>query len=222
MTFAAQVIDFHRQLEPNWQIPDGIDLIFPFESEETCHVFKAFFQRYFDDNQPRTFLFGINPGRFGAGVTGIPFTDPKILEEVLHIPNTFQKRHELSSLFIYDMIQAFGGPKAFYGQFYISAVCPLGFIAEGKNVNYYDDRTLQDAVEPYIIESIKTQLTFGATRKRAFSIGQGKNLKYLQKLNDKYQFFDQIIPLPHPRWVMQYRLKRKQEFINEYLRKLSC
>jgi len=221
MTFAAQVISFHRQLKPNWKIPKGIGLIYPFTHEETWEVFEAFYQKYFNDSNPRTFLFGINPGRLGAGVTGIPFTDPKILEEIIRIPNTFHKRNELSAIFVYDMINAMGGPQAFYTQYYITSVCPLGFIANGKNVNYYDDKKLQEAVEKHIIANINQQKEMGANAEVAFSMGQGKNFKYLKALNDKHGFFKQIVPLPHPRWVMQYRLKRKAEFIEEYVTKLT-
>ena len=52
-------------------------------------------------------------------------------------------------------------------------------------------------------------------------MGMGQNFKYLQVLNKKYQLFDKIESLPHPRWIMQYRLKRKQEFIHEYIDKIS-
>jgi hypothetical protein len=40
-------------------------------------------------------------------------------------------------------------------------------------------------------------------------------------MNERYGFFKEIIPLPHPRWVMQYRLKRMQEFIDLYLERLT-
>lgn len=219
-TFADQIISFHRSLKPNWKIPTDIGLIYPFELEETWSVFEQFYQRYFNDTNERTMLFGINPGRMGAGVTGVAFTDPKILEEDLDIPNTFKKRNELSAIFVYDVINAYGGPEEFYKHFYITSVCPLGFIAKGKNVNYYDSKDLQNAVEKHIIKNIKKQRSFGVNTKVAFSMGQGKNFKYLKTLNDKHKFFDKIVPLPHPRWVMQYRLKRKHEFIDEYLMKL--
>ncbi len=221
MKFADQVITFHRKLKPNWKIPKEIGLIYPFGQEETWQVFEAFYNKYFRDSEQRTFLFGINPGRLGAGVTGVPFTDPKILEEQLDISNTFNKRHELSAIFVYDMIDAMGGPEAFYQKYYITSVCPLGFIGKGKNVNYYDQKDLQEAVEPHIVKNIKTQIKFGANQNVALSMGQGKNYKYLKKLNDKHKFFEKIVPLPHPRWVMQYRLKRKQEYIDEYITKLT-
>ena len=220
MNFGTRVIDYYKSLRPDWKLPRGFDLIYPFDNAETLSVFEKFFSKYFADNQNRHFLFGINPGRFGAGVTGIPFTDPKILSEICGIDNSFKMRNELSSLFIYESIEAFGGVEKFYSQFYITSVCPLGFLTKGKNCNYYDDRKLQTAVEKHILKGIQDQMEFGCNRNVAFSIGQGKNLKYLTALNDKHKFFDKIVPLPHPRWVMQYRLKRKNEFIDEYVTKL--
>ncbi|MEL6124554.1 MAG: uracil-DNA glycosylase family protein, partial [Bacteroidota bacterium] len=214
MTFAQQVIDYHLQLSPNWELPQGFDLIYPFQSEETIAVFKTFFTKYFSDNQPRRVLFGINPGRFGAGVTGVPFTDPKILEDQCAIPNNFSKRHEMSSIFIYDMIQAFGGPAEFYSHFYITSVCPLGFIKDGKNINYYDDRSLEKSVEAHIIKHLNTHPHMGVSTDVAYSIGQGKNYKYLSQLNKKLGLFEEIVALPHPRWVMQYRRKTAGVYID--------
>jgi len=52
-------------------------------------------------------------------------------------------------------------------------------------------------------------------------MGQGKNYKYFSKLNEKHQFFDEIVPLPHPRWVMQYRRKRMEEFRDMFVEKLQ-
>jgi hypothetical protein len=41
------------------------------------------------------------------------------------------------------------------------------------------------------------------------------------KLNERYHFFEQIIPLPHPRFIMQYRRKKLDQFIQLYLRRLG-
>ena len=79
-TFADRLLNFHRSLSPDWKLPEGVELLFPFHSPETWGVMTTFFKKYYDDNQFRTIIFGINPGRFGAGVTGVPFTDPAKLE----------------------------------------------------------------------------------------------------------------------------------------------
>ncbi|MEP6794154.1 MAG: uracil-DNA glycosylase family protein [Saprospiraceae bacterium] len=174
-----------------------------------------FYHKYYNDVKKRTFILGINPGRFGAGITGIPFTDPIRLES-LGIENSFQKRQELSSVFIYDMIRDHGGPEIFYTEYYIASLSPLGFVKDGRNYNYYDDRGLAEAVKPFIIQNIESQIKFGADLHKVFCLGQGKNFEFLKELNQEYKWWKEVIPLPHPRWVMQYKLKQKESFIELY------
>lgn len=222
MNFAEKVISYHYNLKPDWKLPKGFELIFPFDNEEAKTVFSSFYKKYFSDSNERIILFGINPGRFGAGITGVPFTDPFYLEEVCKIKNDFSKRKELSAIFIYEMIEKLGGVESFYSSFYINSLCPLGFIKDKKNANYYDDKKLEDKVTPRIKEHILSQIALGCSTKVAFSLGQGKNFKYFKKLNDKQGYFDQIIPLPHPRWVMQYKLKSKEMYLDEVVNKLNA
>ncbi|WP_366903404.1 hypothetical protein [Hydrogenimonas sp.] len=49
--------------------------------------------------------------------------------------------------------------------------------------------------------------------RRIASVGKGKNKAYLEKLNERCNFFDAIEALPHPRWVMQYQRKKKEKQI---------
>ncbi len=214
---AQKILDYHQSLSPDWKLPKGVELLFPFDQPTTWETMERFYRKYFSDNNSRILIFGINPGRFGAGITGTPFTDPIRLGDVCGIDSPFKKRSELSSIFVYDFIEAYGGSDKFYEQFYITSLCPLGLVKDGKNYNYYDSKELESAVEPYIIENIETQLELGFKKQVALCLGQGKNFKYFKRLNDKHQFFDTILPLPHPRWVMQYRLKRKQEFIDFFM-----
>lgn len=189
----------------------------PYAHADTFTIAAKFYEKYYSDESKRYICFGINPGRFGAGVTGVPFTDPSLLETACQIPNNFDKKSELSSRFIHEMIAAYGGTEAFFGKYYISAVSPLGYLRDGINLNYYDIKGFKPLFEKYVIEQIEIQLSFGLHTDVAYSIGKGQNIKYLKYINDKHQFFKEIIPLSHPRWVMQYRLKRKKEFIQEYL-----
>lgn len=220
-TFGQQVIDYTESFRPDWKLPEGFSLLFPYGEKATMQAVTTFYSKFFNDHHKRTFLFGINPGRFGSGITGVSFTDPYFLEETCGIANDFDKKKELSSIFINDVVMAFGGPAAFYKKFYITATSHLGFLKDGKNINYYDDKKLQEAVLPHIIKNIETQIQFGANRKIAFSIGKGTNYKFLVKLNKEHQFFDDIQPLPHPRWVLQYRRKTKDLYVDEYLTKLT-
>ena len=216
-SFAKSLMAYYENLNPPENLPGDVVVMNPYQNRETFTVASQFYHKYYDDPEERTICFGINPGRFGAGVTGVPFTDPIRLEEACGIKNSFDKKAELSSRFIYDMIQAYGGPKKFYSKFYISAVSPLGYIRNGINLNYYDIKDFKELFENYAVAEIKKQMPLGISRNVAFSIGKGQNIKYLHWLNERHQLFDRIIPLSHPRWVMQYRLKRKDEFISEYL-----
>ncbi len=220
-TFADRVIDYHLSLQPV-EIPDQYSFLYPFEQTETIRVFRAFYERYFSDEEERILLMGINPGRLGAGITGIGFTDPVVLTDQIGIEHSFDMKRELSSIFITDMINAIGGFEVFYSRFYIASVCPLGFVTDtGINCNYYDDRKLQEAVEPMILRNIRAQLSFGCSQKVIYSIGKGKNYKYLKALNKQHNIVEKVLPLPHPRWVMQYKLKTKNLYIDQYLNSLA-
>lgn len=216
-TFADRAIHFYGNLSISTVLPAGSEILNPYENQAVKDIVAAFFTRFFDDHQDRVLILGINPGRFGAGITGITFTDPIRLEVDCQIPNGFEKRSELSSRFIYDVISSFGGCQAFYQHFFLSAVSPLGFVRDGKNLNYYDERDLENALGNFIGSSLRDQLDLGIRRETAICLGEGKNMKYLEKLNRELKLFGEIIPLPHPRWVMQYRYKRKEEFIGKYL-----
>jgi hypothetical protein len=115
------------------------------------------------------------------------------------------------------MISAYGEVEEFYRNHYISAISPLGFIKDGKNLNYYDDKILKQRIEPFVIDCINQQLSWGIYHDVCFCIGEGENLKYLQQLNNKHQWFKEIKPVSHPRFIMQYKLKQKQVYIQQYL-----
>ncbi len=217
---ADKILDFYNSLHPNWKLPDGFELLFPFDNEDTWYCVENFYHKYFNDEEERKLILGINPGRFGAGITGVPFTDPKIIKERCGIDNPFPKKNELSAIFIYELVDGYGGTEAFYQDYFISSVCPLGFLKDGINCNYYDDKSLFDAVKSHIVTSINTHFDIGIDRSRVYCLGKGTNYKYLSKLNDEYQFFGEVIPLPHPRWVMQYRRKKKEEIAVEIIEKL--
>lgn len=219
-TQAAAILDFYRNLRPRFTVPDGIGIMNPYQEPAAWAVAQQFYPKYYDDSRRRAFIFGINPGRHGAGVTGIPFTDPIRLAENCGIANSFQRRGELSSEFIYAMIDAYGGPEAFYGRYHFTAVSPLGFVRTGKNLNYYDDKQLIKAFEPFMLRCIRRQLATMPTFSTCFCLGEGENFKYLSRINEQHGFFKDIIPLPHPRWVMQYRRKKLAEYVALYVNKL--
>ena len=196
--FSDRYYDFLNNLELDPILPDNTQILYPYDRPEVQDAVRAFFNKYYRDNHPRTFLIGINPGRFGGGVTGIAFTDPITLESQCGISNSFEKTHELSSRFIYEMIAGTGGPEVFFSRFFLSALSPLGFTWQGKNRNYYDTPALWQALKPWIITTFRQQLDLGANREIAFSLGQGKNYKILLELNREYGFFKKSAPSPIP------------------------
>jgi Domain of unknown function (DUF4918) len=219
--FSNAVLEFLGQLKLPFPPPPGVKVMNPYREKEAWSLCERFYKKYYSDTTPRSLVLGINPGRFGGGVTGIPFTDPVKLEEDCGIKNSMPKKAELSSDFIYSMIAQFGGPASFYKNFLISAVSPLGFTRDNRNLNYYDDRVLKEKLNPFAIDCLKKQMRFGVRRDYCFCLGEGENFRYLKRLNAEHSFFAHIIPLPHPRFIMQYRRKRKEEFISLYIEQLK-
>ena len=197
-------------------MPRGVVVMNPYKETRVMQYMRAFLEKFYDDARPRSLIFGINPGRFGAGITGVTFTDPLALADFCGVPNDLPRRRELSSVFVYRAIERLGGPAAFYGNFFLTAISPLGFTRAGKNLNYYDERPLVRAVTPFIVDSIKTQIALAGRRHRAIVLGAGANLSFFEKLNDEHGFFESVRGLEHPRFIMQYRLKRIEEYLDKY------
>ena len=212
-----KIISFIHQLKFPFPLVEGIEILYPFSDNAVMKICSTFYQKYYADNKKRSLIIGINPGRFGAGVTGIPFTDPIRLKENCGISHAWPLKQELSSVFIYEMINAYGDVEKFYNDFYVTAVSPLGFIQHNRNLNYYDNRALQTIIKPFVVDCLEKQIAFGMNTDKAFCLGDGKNFSYLSRLNEEYQFFKQIIPLSHPRFIMQYKLKKKQDYIKKYI-----
>ena len=214
---ADKLISFYQSLIPP-KPPKGIEILFPQKDPQVIEIIENFFRKYFGDDHPRHIMLGINPGRYGAGITGVNFTGPKQLKQYCGIDHHFKPSSELSAEFIYEMIEAYGGVRKFYQHWFIGSVCPLGFItSSGKNINYYDDKKLQQAVTPFIIECINKQVAMGFNTDKCICIGGEKNFKFLSALNNEHKWFGVIIPLPHPRFILQYRRKQKDKFIHQYL-----
>jgi hypothetical protein len=224
LTFAQAIIEFIKDLEFKGSLPGNIKIMNPFrENPIVLPLVKQFYNKFYNDRKQRHLILGINPGRFGAGTTGIPFTDTKRLSEKCGLSAEGVKTFEPSSAFIYEMIDAYGGPEKFYSDYYISALSPLGFTAPGKsgkhiNYNYYDSRELTDAIYKLMKDSLEEQLQFGIIKDVCFCLGTGKNYKFLLELNKKFTYFEDIVALEHPRFIMQYKTKQKEAYIAKYIR----
>lgn len=220
MTLADNILHFLNNLKIEVKIPRGIEVLNPYQQPEAVGLCTQFYKKYYNDSETRSLIIGINPGRFGGGLTGIPFTDPIRLEQVCEIENQLPKKPELSSEFIYKVIDAFGGPAKFYKKLYFTSISPLGFTKENKNLNYYDNPALEKRLKPFMNTCMRTQLSWGLNTKIAYCLGEGDNYKFLTAWNNEEKFFSEIIPLPHPRFIMQYRRKQLDQYISFYLEKI--
>lgn len=227
MTFADQVNHFNQNLEFTGALPEGIRIMNPFQENPLALETSArFYKKFYNDHRQRHLILGINPGRFGAGVTGVPFTDTKRLESHCELTIDGLQTHEPSSVFVYDLIEAYGGVTAFYNDFYITSICPLGFVKvkdDGKevNYNYYDSKALTEAVRPFMEQSLRTQLTFGIHTDVCYVLGTGKNFKFAEKLNAELQLFNKLVALEHPRYVMQYKFRKKEQYVERFVQLLQ-
>ncbi|WP_304343403.1 SMUG2 DNA glycosylase family protein [Chryseobacterium koreense] len=221
-TFGEKVVAFNRNLKFTGKLPKGFQVMNPFlENPETLVVMQRFYEKFYQDHRSRKFIIGINPSRHGAGVTGVPFTDTKRLESACGIKMESARTHEVSSVFIYDLIEAFGGAEQFYSEFYINSPFPLAITKHTKNgiylnANYYDDKDLFNNVEDFMVESLKKHISLGLDTAEVFVLGV-KNAAFLKKINDREKLVGKMTVLEHPRYIQQYKSKEKQLYIDKYL-----
>lgn len=224
--FSDKVIDFNRNLEYTGNLPKGFKVINPYlDNLETLNVMSQFYCKYYNDTNRRRFIIGINPGRYGAAVTGVPFTDTKRLESVCGIKMESARTHEISSVFIYEMINEYGGADAFYQEFYINSAFPLAILRQTKNgkwlnANYYDDPLLFEMTKDFIITSLKKHISMGLEISEVIVLGK-KNASYIEKLNKEEKLFGRLVTVEHPRFIQQYKLKEKQIYIDKYILALN-
>ena len=225
-SFGNKVINFNEELNFLEALPEGFQVLNPYiDNPETMEVMRQFYQKFYSDSQTRKFIVGINPSRHGAGVTGVPFTDTKRLKTICGIKMESAHTHEISSVFMYDMIQQFGGATAFYKQFYINSPFPLAIVRKTKegnwlNANYYDDNKLFEMVKDFMILTLKKHISLGLDTSEVYVLGK-KNAIFIQKLNKDAHLFDQLKVLEHPRYIQQYKSKEKQLYIDKYILTLN-
>lgn len=117
------------------QLLNGDDISVLREFEDNIFIAKRFVKAYCSSQRPSVVLCGINPGRLGAGKTGIPFLDFASLSKLL--ADIDRRDSERSAQFFFEVIEHFGA-KAFYSAFHVTNISSVGFERAGSNVNYYD------------------------------------------------------------------------------------
>ncbi len=229
ITFAEQVLNFNNKLShESLDLPYGFKAINPFNGDQkelVKEITSAFYKKYYNDTRSRRLILGSSPSRRGTAITGIPFEDAKHLQSETGILVDKYYINQSSSGFLYDVMRKYGGCKKFYADFYMNFVCPIGIVrinSRGNevNCNYYESKKLQKVLYNFIISTIRSQIDFGVDTSVCYCIGSGENYRFLSKINNEYNFFSKIIPLEHPRFIMQYNSKKKDVFIEKYINSL--
>ena len=130
--------DFYGQLNSNIETrhalkQEGITVLEGFANN--IELVRDYYQNFYAMKAQRIVLCGINPGKNGAGKTGIPFIDFKGAS--LLLSRELKKDQEISAQFVHSIIQAVGSKK-FHDQVYVTNLSWFGFIKGKKNLNYYD------------------------------------------------------------------------------------
>jgi hypothetical protein len=76
------------------------------------------------------------------------------------------------------------------------------------------------SLKPQILKTFKQQIDFGANDKYVISFGK-RNAEYVKEINDEIGYFKEIIIFDHPRFIMQYRLKKLDEYLDKYTKIFS-
>lgn len=229
-TFSDSVLEFNEWLSNiSLKLFDNYTISNPFNGKNRLQIKEitnTFYKKYYNDNNKRYLILGSSPARKGTATTGIPFEDASHLykETGIMIDNFYINKS--SSNFLYDVMEQYGGCEKFYKDFFMSFVCPLGIVnvnSKGNEVNsnYYENKKLENVLYNFIVDSLKKQISFGIDTSICYCIGSGENFKFLTKINEQYKFFDRIIALEHPRFIMQYNSKDRNKYLDKYINALN-
>ena len=229
-TFSDSVLEFNEWLSNiSLKLFDNYTISNPFNGKNRLQIKEitnTFYKKYYNDNNKRYLILGSSPARKGTATTGIPFEDASHLykETGIMIDNFYINKS--SSNFLYDVMEQYGGCEKFYKDFFMSFVCPLGIVnvnSKGNEVNsnYYENKKLKNVLYNFIVDSLKKQISFGIDTSICYCIGSGENFKFLTKINEQYKFFDRIIALEHPRFIMQYNSKDRNKYLDKYINALN-
>ncbi len=221
--FGRFVEHFLSNVTVGVELPADVQVLRPYTDPEVRRVLRLMCRKYYAGGHPRVGVWGINPGRFGAGVTGLSFTDPWAVAHDLGIPTTLEGRRELSAEFISRVIAAYGGAQKFYRDVYMSALCPLGFTRHDVNINFYDDVQLAKTIRPKIIEWMSQALDAGVRRDVTIVLGAGKLRSFMEKHIRTDVGLAEVVYLDHPRYIMQYRRRDVEAYVELYVETIrSC
>jgi hypothetical protein len=173
-----------------------------------------FHKKYIEPNSPKIVICGINPGRNGAGLTGIPFIDFESLSNML--PGIKENDWEQSAKFFFSVVQGFG-IEIFYKNFHVTNISWFGFsrIDKSKNVNYFE-KDISTEIAIYLIDKFVEEMDL---INPDYIIPLSKTVLYeLENLKKQKKIRAEIgTCLNHPSWVVAYRRKDLSTWRQKYI-----
>lgn len=172
---------------------------------------SAFWEKFHGNSVPRIMICGINPGRFGAGKTGIPFMDFASLSQL--IPGVERRDSENSASFFFEVVKSFGA-KSFFKTFYVTNFSSVGFVKDGVNFNYHDlpQAALETVERNFLAEIAIVDPT------HVISLGREVH-RSVRKLLPRD--IDCSLYLPHPSWIATYRSSDRDHWAQHYKEALA-
>lgn len=176
---------------------------------KNLELVQRYYRTVYRSNASRIVLCGINPGRNGAGKTGIPFLDFRSISQLLS--DIEGDDREQSAQFIFSIINEVGR-ESFYENVYMTNISWFGFTRDGKNLNYYDlpsslattftDTFIaeMDMVQPKIIIPLSKEVE--------------RSLKQMRKSGRLHYPIAERLPHPYYCSIGKNAMKYKQIYIN--------
>lgn len=186
---------------------DQLNLRIPSDFISNKENIEAFCKKYYTDSVPRVVICGINPGRYGACKTGIPFLDYQSLSKL--ITGIDRQDSERSADFFFQVIHQFGVAD-FFNSFYVTNVSSVGYSSKGKNFNYNNlpDSALEVVERNFLVEMEIVQPT------HVIAVGIVVQQTLHKRLSTRV---DCTICLPHPSWIAAYRSRETNKWLDYYL-----
>jgi uracil-DNA glycosylase len=172
-----------------------------------------FHKKFVQPNSPKIVMCGINPGRRGAGITGIPFIDTNSLSKML--PDISNPKSEKSAKFFFSIIEEFG-INEFYRNIHVTNMSWFGFykLDNGTNVNY---NSLPTDIQNVLIDKFVEEMDL-INPDVILPIGDIVNWELLYNLKLKNRLYAEIGPrLYHP----AYRLVDRKTYIETLTKYLT-
>ncbi|WP_165961126.1 DUF4918 family protein [Qipengyuania sediminis] len=215
MSYFKQIIDFYESFEAPAALPRKVEVHNPYSDRERRAAIHSFYSKYFDDNQPRTHILGINPSKLNSSSTGVHYTDGFALSNFCGINNTFSQSRELTSEFFYNVVARLGGADEFFSTNFPWAMMPVSVTDGGLYKNYYED-DLSTQLEPILVRNVHWIASLPSNG-RLIILGIGENKKYFERLDGTPFGYTDVRFLPHPRWVLQYNRANIEKYLDQYL-----